>query len=190
MSTKILITNVRVSYAHVFEPTAIAGNTDLKYSCSALIPVNDVNNLNQISAAMGEAFQQGLDKKTWGAKVPAIMKNPLRNGAEKDHEKNPEYAGMMFVSASNTNKPMVVDRSRNPITDAAGFYSGCYANVLVNFFPFSKAGNNGVGCSLLGVQFVSDGEHLANGASVDDFAQIDPAQGAAQFVAPNPFIQK
>jgi hypothetical protein len=171
--TKIMLENVRVSYVHVFEPTAIDGNSEAKYSCCVLIPKNDVANLAKVNEAMGVAFRNGLQKK-WGGKTPAILKNPLRDGDSKDIEKNPEYSGMMFINAGNKNKPMAIDRQREPITDASGFYSGCFANVLVNFFPYKTAGNNGVGCSLMGVQFVRDGERLAGGASTSDFEELTP----------------
>ena len=184
-----MIKNVRVSYSHVFEPSAIVDGGAEKYSISALIPKNDIENLTLINDALTEAYQNGVQKH-WKAKIPAIMKNPLRDGdAEKDLEKNPEYAGMMFIGANNDHKPMVIGRNREPLNDPSQFYSGCIANVLVNFFPFSKAGNNGVGCSLLGVQFVSEGEALASNVSINDFDEMDMNEDKAAFnnVPKSPF---
>jgi hypothetical protein len=176
--TKTMLENVRLSYVHVFEPSAIDAASEPKYSCCVLIDKRDAVNLKKVNDAMAAAFNVGMAKK-WNGKQPAILKNPLRDGDTKDLEKTPEYEGMFFLNANNKNKPIIIDRSRQPIDDPSGMYSGCYANVLVNFFAYNKAGNNGVGCSLMGVQFVRDGERLAGGASVGDFDELEPS--------PNPF---
>ena len=47
-------------------------------------------------------------------------------------------------------------------------YSGCYANVSVNFFAFNTEGNIGIGCGLGNIQKIKDGERLSGGASADD----------------------
>ena len=75
-------------------------------------------------------------------------------------------------------------------------YSGMYARVTLNFYPFDTAGNKGIGCGLGNVMKTRDGEPLAGGASAaSDFAgvgaSVTPAEGqsaapwaAAQAVDP------
>ena len=43
-------------------------------------------------------------------------------------------------------------------------YSGIYANISVNFFPYNFQGKKGIGCGLGPVQKVADGEPLGGQA--------------------------
>lgn len=177
-TTKILIENVRISYEHVWEPKAIEGsNGGPKYSVSILLPP-DHPQMNAIQNALNAAYAKGIETK-WGGRAPAVFRNPIRSGNEKDTTKNPEYAGVYFMSASNDRQPMIVDRDKSPLradvaSEKAKIYSGAYCNVLVNLFPYKNV-STGVGCSLLGVQFVADGEAFASQASTEDFASFEPA---------------
>ena len=177
-STKVTLENVRVGYVHVFETSRI-GDGQPKYSVAVLLPKSDTANIARIQEAMNVAMEQGKQKK-WGGRIPAILELPPKDGDVKDLVKNPEYAGCYIINCGNTTKPMVVSRSRQPITDPADFYSGCYANVIVNLFPWHNVGKSGISASLLGCQFVGDGERLAASvASVDDFAALEAAPAPA-----------
>ena len=53
-------------------------------------------------------------------------------------------------------------------------YSGCYANVSVDFYAFSVNGNSGIACGLGNIQKVRDGERLTGERSAeDDFEALD-----------------
>ena len=54
-----------------------------------------------------------------------------------------------------------MDRKKNPILEQEEVYSGCYARISVNMFAFNSNGNKGIGCGLLNIQKVADGEPLA-----------------------------
>ena len=117
MATKVMVKNVRVSYVHVFEPSAITDGAKEKYSVSILIRPDDKANLDAINAAVNEAYAEGLkNPKIWNGKQPVLFKHPLRNGNEKDPDKNPEYVGMFFIGANSDDKPLVVNRSREVIS--------------------------------------------------------------------------
>ena len=60
--------------------------------------------------------------------------------------------------------PEVVDRSGNPVINQSEVYSGCYALVNVEFFPYNFNNKKGVGCSLGPVKKMRDGEPLAGSA--------------------------
>lgn len=183
MATKITVKNVRIGYEHVFEANSF-DNNEPRYSCVLLIPKTDAANVQAISDALGEAYALGkADPKKWAGKDPAVVDYALKDGDLKDHEKNPEYAGHWYINAKDKNKPLVVDRNRNLILDTSKVYSGCFCNVIVNFFPFLNKGKYGISASLQGVQLVADGERLSGGgASIDDFDDLGggtsaPAQG-------------
>jgi len=164
MSTSKVITGkVRFSYAHVFEPSAMAEGQPKKYSVAIIIPKKDKATIAKIEAAIEAAFEEGVAKK-FGGKAPKKWKNPLRDGDE-EKEDDPHYADAYFMNATSNTKPGLVDADLNPIMDKDDFYSGCYGRASVNFFAFSTNGNNGVACGLNNLQKTEDGERLSGGGA-------------------------
>jgi hypothetical protein len=170
-ATKMVLKGVRFSYVHVFEPTAMEGSDKKKYSVSILIPKENTALVEQIKAGIEAAKKQGLTDK-WGGKLPANLKMPLRDG---DIEKtdNEGYAGHYFMSASSNSKPGIVDKAVAPITDESQFYSGCWGNASINFFPFNTNGAKGIACGLNHVQKVKDGEPLGGRGSAEDDFEVE-----------------
>jgi hypothetical protein len=152
---------VRVSYAHVFEPRAMAGEEDgkKKYSVALLIPKSDTLMVKRIRKCIDAAIEEGKSKK-WNGKIPASLRKPLRDG-DAERPENPEYEGCWFLSATSDRKPGVIDRDGTELTSDDEFYSGCFARFIVNFFPYAAAGNKGVGCGLNHLQKAKDGERLS-----------------------------
>lgn len=170
-NTKVVTGKIRMSYANLFEPRAIAEGQDKKYSLCILIPKSDRETLLKIKAAVDAAKQAGISQ--WGGKLPATLKTPLRDG-DTERPDQPEYAGHYFLNASSKQKPGIVDKNVQPILDQTEVYSGCYGRVSINFFPFNQAGNKGVGCGLQNVQKLADGEPLGGRSRAeDDFDPVD-----------------
>lgn len=178
--TKVITGVVRLSYANVWEPQSIDGG-DEKYSTSILIPKEDKDTLRKIKAAVDAAKEEGKSK--WGGKVPGKLHTPLRDGDEERPD-DEAYAGHYFFNASSKNKPGIakpVGKGADgrvkfqEITDTTEVYSGCYAKVSVNFYPFNVNGNRGVAAGLNNIVKVQDGEPLGGGrANVqDEFADED-----------------
>jgi len=157
--TKVSTGTGRLTYAYVWEPREQEGQ-EAKYSTSFLIPKSDEETINKLKAAINAAAQQGAEK-LWGGKYPKGLKVPLRDGDEEADEKGEEYAGHYFINASSKKAPGIVDRKKNPILEQEEVYSGCYARISVNMFAFNSNGNKGIGCGLLNIQKVADGEPLA-----------------------------
>lgn len=167
-----MLTNVQTSYCYVFEPKAIDEKSTPKYSITVLIDKNDSANIEKVTKAVNDAYADGIVKK-WGNAKPLMFKHPLRDGNLKDLEKYPEFRDKFFISCSSNDKPLIVAGDRSVITDKSLFYSGCIANVLIHFYPYSKAGNNGVAVGLKGAQFVSKGANFVGGALDSDFDMLD-----------------
>ncbi|EHB65237.1 DUF2815 family protein [Paenibacillus lactis] len=178
-STKVITGKVRLSYTHVFEPQE-NDSGDMKYSTAILIPKSDKETLRKIKAAVDAAKELGKSK--WGGKIPANCKTPLRDGDEERPD-DEAYAGHYFLNASSKNKPGVakpIGKDGNgktkfqEITDSTEVYSGCYAKVSLNFYPFDAKGNRGVAAGLNNIVKVQDGDFLGGRSSVnDDFANED-----------------
>ena len=166
VSTKVITGKVRFSYAHVFEPVAMAEGQDAKYQVSLIIPKSDLKTLEKIEKAIEVAKVVGKDKISKNGKLMPGLKMPLRDGDE-DRPDNPEYADCMFINCSSKMKPGIVDKDLNPIMSQDEFYSGCYGRASINFYAFNNAGNRGIACGLNNLQKLADGEPLAGGASAE-----------------------
>ena len=179
LTTKVTVGEVRLSYCHLFKPEAIADGGEPKYSVSVIIPKSNTKLIAQIKQAVSAALQMGVASK-FGGKMPTNWKNPLRDG---DLEKSDDdsYAGCFFISASSKTKPGVVKRIKVngqnnlvEVTNEEDIYSGCYGFVSINFFPFSNAGNKGVGAGLNNVLKTREGEYLGGRSSAQtDFADVN-----------------
>jgi hypothetical protein len=179
LTTKVTVGEVRLSYCHLFKPEAIADGGELKYSVSVIIPKSNTKLIAQIKQAVSAALQMGVSSK-FGGKMPANWKNPLRDG-DLEKPDDDSYAGCYFISASSKTKPGVVKRMKVngqntlvEVTNEEDIYSGCYGFVSINFFPFSNAGNKGVGAGLNNVLKTREGEYLGGRSSAQtDFGGVN-----------------
>lgn len=174
--SRLVLKNVRLSYANVWEPKEPVGGGDKKYSASLIIRKTDTKTLNAIKKAIAEAKEEGKTKlANKKGVIPSNIKLPLRDGDE-DRPDDQAYEGCMFINANATVNypPKIVDRHVQPIMDRAEVYSGCYANVSVTFYAFNSNGNIGIGCGLGNIQKVGDGDPLSSAHSAeDDFDELE-----------------
>lgn len=165
---------VRFSYAKVFEPDAMNGDSP-KYSVSILIDKKDKTSLSAINAGIKEAIEAGKQKFGTNFK-PAKSKLPIHDGDEEKPDDD-VYAGCFYINAKNKNKPTIIDKNKQPIIDDdEAFYSGCFGRVTIELFPYNhETGGKGVGASLGNIMKVKDGDRLGGGfVSADsDFEEFE-----------------
>lgn len=175
--SRLVLKNVRLSYANIWEPKPPMGDPDGKarYSASLLISKDDTKTIKAINKAIEEAKTEGKAKlANKNGVVPKNLKLPLRDGDE-DRPDDDAYTGCYFLNAnaSADHPPKIVDRRVEPVLDRSEVYSGCYANVSVTFFAFNTQGNVGIGCGLGNIQKVRDGDHLTGERSAaEDFEDL------------------
>lgn len=167
---------VRLSYAHLTEPTTIEEGQEKKYSASFIIPKTDKKTIEKIATAIKAATQRGIETK-WGGKKPANLKLPLRDGDDERSE-DEAYQNAYFVNANCKQRPFAVDQTKHEYKSLEDIeehvYSGCYVYANISFYPFSAAGNKGIACGLNGVMKAEDGEPLSSRVSAETaFADID-----------------
>jgi hypothetical protein len=173
--TKVVTGKVRLSYVHVFEPYSQDGDDDGKYSCVLLIPKSDKVTLGKIDKAIKAATEAGKNSRFDG-KMPNNLQITLHDGDEEgDLERNPEYEGHMFMSVSSKTRPNIVDQAVNPILDSTEVYSGCYARVSINAFPYNYKGKKGISFGLNHIQKLADGDFLGGRSRAED--DFDPIAG-------------
>jgi hypothetical protein len=175
---KIRLENVRLAFPNLFEPKAAKAGQKAKYSAAFIFP-KDHPAVAVIRDAMVE-----VAKAKWGDKWESIYAG-LRAAdklAVHDGDAKAEYggyAGNLFVNASNEVRPLVLGGGpdgKAPLSASDGKpYSGCYVNGLVELWAQAHAEHGKrINASLMGVQFVKDGERLSGGATAaaDDFDAI------------------
>lgn len=174
LSTKVVTGKVRLSYVHLFEPYSPNPDQPEKFSCVILIPKSDTKTIKALDDAITAAAENGKDK-TFNGKIPANLKTTLHDGDEEaDLDRNPEYAGHMYMSVSSKTKPGIVDKDVQPVLDASEVYSGCYARVSIGAFAYNTQGNRGISFGLNHVQKLADGDFLGGRSKAeDDFEAIE-----------------
>ena len=193
--TKVLTGEVRLSYANLSTPRASQQGGEPKYSVTLLIPKTDNATKIDIEKSIQAAYDEGVSKK-WGGLHPQ-PKAILHDGDGLRQSGQPygdECKGHWVITASTKNKPQVVGIDNvNCELAPQDIYSGMYARVTINFFPYDTAGSKGVGCGLGNVMKTRDGEPLSGGASAaSDFGGVAPAypqampQTAPQATPPQP----
>lgn len=167
--TNVTTGKVRLSYVHLFKPYAYTQGQDEKFSCTVLLPKSDVETKARIDAAIEAAKQKGISEK-WNGVCPPILPTPIYDGdgvrPSDGMAFGPECRGhwVFTANAKADYPPEVVDANMNPIINQSEIYSGIYARVNVNFFPYAFGGKKGIGCGLGPVQKLADGEALGGSA--------------------------
>ena len=173
---------VRLSFVHLAEPTLAMDKQRKQYSIQIVIDKKDTKTVAAVEAAIKEAIDLGIGKKMFNA---AIAKSPefrrcMRDGdakaAEVDDGSQDYLKGSLFFNAacSEDRPPVVVDRFGRSYETADGsrkmiaeeVYSGCYAVVSGNFYPFQH-GKGGIAFGLNHVMKRKDGERLDGRESAD-----------------------
>ena len=176
--TKVITGMGRLSYANIWEPRESedddGDNGVAKYGTSFLLPKSDTETINKLRSAINAAIELGI-KKYWGGKKPANLKMPVRDGDKEADEKGEAYRGCYFFNASSTFAPGIVDARNVRVTNQADVYSGCYARLSINFYPYNKDKGRGIACGLNNIQKMGDGEPFGTVQSLaeDDFGAID-----------------
>ena len=152
---------VRTSYAKVWEAAPdLSGN--LKFSICLMIPKEDIKAVAEINEAIQGAITKGIEKGRFSKSAVKHLKLPLRDGDAEiaDGKRTAEYANMFFINCSSTKAPGIVNMYAKPIMEQEDFYSGCWCRADINFFPFSSAGNKGIGVGLNNLMKVKDDDRL------------------------------
>jgi hypothetical protein len=170
----VKLRNVRLSFPALFEARAMDGGTP-NYSAAFLL--NKKTDAAQIKA-LTDAINEHLKLKNKGGKLPS-NKVCLRDGSEKEFDGYGD--AVMYVSASNARRPLVVDLQGNPLVAEDGKpYAGCYVNANIDVWWQDNKYGKRVNASLRSVQFVKDGESFGAGPldATKEFDDVDAEDSA------------
>jgi hypothetical protein len=180
---KLMLKDVRLAFPDIFEAKAFQGEGAPSFGATCLIdPGTQAGTIRAVNAAIEQ-----VAKEKWGAKADAILKTlrATNKVCLYDGDAKAEYEGfegMMYVAARSKTRPTVIDRDRSPVTAADGkIYSGCYANVQVEFWAQDNGFGKRVNAQLKGVQFSRDGDAFSGGgtpAAPDEFDDLSEGADA------------
>lgn len=188
-TNRIMLKDVRISYANLFEPRPVGegDNAKLKYSTAIIVPYNhpQIEQLKKLIEMLG--------KSKFGSNWAAVKRkrNPLRDpwkeykAARKEAEdegddpneieKPDEHLKDCFViNSSSERKPQIVDKSLSPILDDSEIFSGCYVNISLGGYAYDRPDNKGVGFGLNNIQLLRQGARLGGAPNADEeFSVVD-----------------
>ena len=171
----IMTPRARLSYPALFKARAMEAGQDPKFSCSLIF--DKAAQATSLFAAMKAQAAAAVSEK-WGNKIPSGLRNPFRDGNERD---DPNYADSIFINASSKQQPQVVAGSIDPVTgklriidDPNEVYAGCFVIAAVRAYAYDAKGNRGVSFGLQALQKVGDGEPLGGGVRATEiFSAVD-----------------
>lgn len=168
------IKGARLSFHKLFKAEAFKPGDDEKFAGSFLIPKGSAQHKElekACIAAMEEKFP-GKGKTAWASIQGNRNKCTFQDGDTYEYD---GYAGHIVIKAQSTTRPTVIDRKRNPVTEADGvIYNGCYVNAKISLFGYDNTGK-GLSATLRGVQFLKDGDSFGGSApaKAEDFEELD-----------------
>jgi len=196
MSDPIFLENVRLSFPHLKQPHSPKPSAKPKYQADLIMPENHpgwAKIMQRVSDAAtqryGEHAQQMLQIINQDR-----MKRCYGNGNEKINKKTMApyegYAGMMYFSGKNENRPQIIKADGTSVNSAndmeylaevGKIYGGCYVNAAVDLY--TSKGNDGVFGGLIALQFLKDGESFGDGVP-DASGMFGAVQGGPAAVSP------
>lgn len=177
---KVVLKNVRVAFPALFEADSV-DDGDPRFGGKFIFEPKSPN-VKIMEKAMEDAAKE---QKKW-EKNPLVILAKLKKTnkvcfykepySKKDGTPYDGFEGMFFVSASNEARPNIKDRDgKTPLVAKDGRpYGGCYVNIVLDVWAQDNKWGQRINATLLGVQFVKDGDHFAGGAQFtdDDFEDL------------------
>jgi hypothetical protein len=180
--SKVLIQDARLAFPNLWRAKAI-NDGEPRYGCTLLLTPGHPGIALVNEAMKVVALAKWADK--WQEVVKSLKaqdKLAIHNGDAKAEYTG--FEGNFYISASNKMRTCVVNLDRSPLVESDGKpYGGCYVNAMIELWAqdHKKFGKR-INASLLGVQFLRDGDSFGGGsapAAPEDFPELaQPATAA------------
>lgn len=152
-----------LSYVNVFEPYIDPKKPTEPGRFKALLLIDKSNktDVRKIEKAIAYIEDKMITEKYAGKKPKKAIPNTFNDGDED--KEGEEYENRYYINVAKHRKPVIVDRRKDPITDPDEIYSGCIANVCIEFYYYWRDDAKGITASLEAIQKIGDGEPLGAG---------------------------
>lgn len=176
---KIIIKDVRLAFPTIWTPKPFEPGSEPRFSAAFLFP-KEHPAYQQTMDAIVEVAKEGW-KDQWETQLGSIkgQSNKMCFVDGNLKAKNDGFAGNFALSAVNKARPTIKDRDgKTPLVEAdARPYGGCYVSAILDIWCQTKK-YPGIRCSLLGIQFMRDGDAFAGGGVASDEDFVDLSDGA------------
>lgn len=165
---KIKLQNVRLVFPSVFTKATFQGEEG-KFQATFLIDKDDKKNYKEIMKAI-ETVKKEYKDPSIKIKDDNLF---IKDGDDKDTE---VFNDHWIIKTSNKTRPTVLDRDKSQLDESDNkIYSGVYVNAIISPWIQDNKYGKRVNATLLGIQFVKDGERIGGSqiASVEDFEDIE-----------------
>ncbi len=174
---EIALNNVRLRFENIFFSKSIKGSAP-KFSATFLVPEDSPLRAEIDKAILSLATDKWKDKAKANIKVAqgSALTSSWVSGELKDYD---GFDGQWSFTATRQEKqgrPTVVNRKGQPITaDDNVIYNGCVVNAKVDLYMQDSADfGKGIRASLMGIQFVKDGDVFqGGGGKAAEFAALE-----------------
>jgi hypothetical protein len=181
MATSRIVLPVALgSYVNIFtpRPPPEGQSGEPKYSISLLFDKANKKELEPLQKLIEHVATEKFGPTAKELLAKGKLRNPIRDGDE-DRPEDEVYAGKLFVGASTTRQPGIVDAKLQPVFEESEAYSGCFFRCSVAVFAYDKAGNKGVSLGLNNIQVVKKGTRIDGRVAAEkEFAEFGDASPA------------
>lgn len=178
------LVKVRLGYPNLFKARENMQG-DLQYDCAFYIPTDDA----QKAAIDAEVLRVATEK--WKEKAQSVL-DSIEGNTNKMQWVDGKRKGMPGYWVLSTKRklaegpPSVVDSDHNPKAGKPHVlterdprpYAGCHVNATVKIWAWDNANGKGISCTLVGVQFHSDGDAFSSAPVASDEGFEDLSSGA------------
>ena len=167
--TKLTTGKVILQYPHFFKPNTRTKfeNSQPKYDTTVIISKTDDETLSKIDNAIKGAINKG------GFSDNTEITLPLKDG-DVFYPGETLYENSMFLYASTTFKPKVVDHKLTEINFKMDEYqSGTYAKLSLEFVPYHFNGKYGVSARMINVQIFPQNKLLELRSKPEDDFMVE-----------------
>lgn len=187
--SKLILGNVRLSYANVFQKGNFEGLENKKFDCTMLFSKANkelMEKCRQLSIRL-LVEKYGTKENIPKPYLNMVTKDRFGNTGDKcffkdgDEKDDEAFEGMWYIKASNSMKPSTYHPDkREAMQDDGVLYSGCYADVQISLWLQDNKYGKKINANLLGLRHRTDGEPLSGGgggrAAADEFEDLDDVE--------------
>lgn len=192
-SGKIVLRNVRLSFARLWTPKAFQLGQDPRFEATGLIDPSAAGSLI--------VTDKGTTKCDGAAAVKFLKETAVRLAKEanngvfdrgtklcfgKGEEKSYEgYAGMIYIATHNKTRPEIRGRQGQIVAEneKGAPYSGCWGNLIITMWGQNNQYGKRVNANFLGFQFAKDDKAFSGAAQVDVEDDFEAYEGEAPVAA-------
>lgn len=196
-SEVIRLESVRISYPHIYTPSAFEEGDPKKFSAKFLLDPSDPNHAAKIKEIKLEAAKLmreefGPDFKAAGLKGVCFADGNTRVDDQGDVKEG--YADMWVIGASEFTRTAVANRTGDPVVEGEpqAPYGGCYVNATITLWTQNNKWGKRINANLRGTQFVKDGDAFGRApiSAEDEFEALEdntPADASMEVGDDDPF---